>query len=155
MIYLRTISVDIFDNPRSVAFVWLSPISLLSPLLLSISHSFSAPFPLSFFSLFFQLDFESWGSGQPDNYLNGEDCGHLSSRDAGNWNDKPCDHKLGYICKKPRGLWAKNFCLINRAVIFFNIKRFNLFWKASMTLFPHPLRSFCQIHVWRPTHPPY
>eukprot|EP00964_Phaeocystis_antarctica_P034107 scaffold19389_cov66-Phaeocystis_antarctica.AAC.1 len=47
------------------------------------------------------LSYTNWPTGQPDNWLGGEDC--LMTRSAGGqWNDGHCASKMKYICQQPK-----------------------------------------------------
>ena len=47
------------------------------------------------------VSYTNWPTGQPDNWLGGEDC--LMTRHAGGqWNDSPCASKMKYICQQPK-----------------------------------------------------
>ncbi|XP_062340567.1 macrophage mannose receptor 1 [Osmerus eperlanus] len=41
-----------------------------------------------------------WRPGQPDNYLDDEDCGQVAGSDFGQWNDENCEHERKFICKR-------------------------------------------------------
>ncbi|XP_046846401.1 uncharacterized protein LOC124440117 isoform X2 [Xenia sp. Carnegie-2017] len=47
-------------------------------------------------------DFTKWAWGEPNNYLNSEDCGEIYSR-TGNWNDNNCQDRRSFICEGERG----------------------------------------------------
>ncbi|CAB4036259.1 Hypothetical predicted protein [Paramuricea clavata] len=50
--------------------------------------------------------FTRWYPGQPDDYANSENCGHMLVKGVyeAKWNDVACDFKYSYICefKQPR-----------------------------------------------------
>ncbi|XP_007252805.3 macrophage mannose receptor 1 [Astyanax mexicanus] len=41
-----------------------------------------------------------WREGQPDNYLDNEDCGQVDGNNNGQWNDEHCTSKRPYICRR-------------------------------------------------------
>lgn len=44
------------------------------------------------------FDYVNWAKGQPDNYLNSENCVFITI--YGFWNDVSCTEKFAYICEK-------------------------------------------------------
>jgi hypothetical protein len=52
------------------------------------------------------LSYQSWCSGEPNDYDTGEDCGRITGQAC--WNDLPCSRELPYMCEIPlRGSSAK------------------------------------------------
>lgn len=47
------------------------------------------------------FSYSNWGSGEPNNAGEGEDCIHLSQ--GNQWNDLNCERNLTFICQKPQG----------------------------------------------------
>ncbi|XP_039270051.2 macrophage mannose receptor 1-like [Styela clava] len=45
------------------------------------------------------LDYVNWGPGEPNNYLNNEDCADIAA-DRGLWNDDNCGLRKSFICEK-------------------------------------------------------
>ena len=49
--------------------------------------------------------YKNWGSNQPDNYGNNEDCVVIRRESdpnySGRWYDQPCSRKKKYICENP------------------------------------------------------
>ncbi|XP_063787738.1 perlucin-like protein isoform X2 [Pseudophryne corroboree] len=48
------------------------------------------------------LSFSAWNDGEPNNDKDNEHCAEILGG-VQMWNDRTCDHKLGYICK---GVWS-------------------------------------------------
>lgn len=42
--------------------------------------------------------YTNWQSGEPNDSLDGEDCGEIG-RSNGKWNDSKCGSKMRYICR--------------------------------------------------------
>lgn len=47
------------------------------------------------------FDFINWAEGEPNNFLDQEDCIGMYTRASGYWNDQNCAHTEGRICKRP------------------------------------------------------
>ncbi|MGB0590843.1 MAG: lectin-like protein [Myxococcota bacterium] len=47
------------------------------------------------------VDFEHWNNNEPNDWGSGEDCGHLYEGNDNRWNDLPCGHEAGYLCRLP------------------------------------------------------
>lgn len=47
------------------------------------------------------VDFESWAPGEPNDYDQVEDCGHIADWAGGAWNDLYCDAAIPYVCLLP------------------------------------------------------
>ena len=47
------------------------------------------------------VDFEHWAGNEPNDWGSGEDCGHLYDGGEHRWNDLPCGHEAGYLCRVP------------------------------------------------------
>ena len=47
------------------------------------------------------VDFEHWAGNEPNDWGSGEDCGHLYEGGENRWNDLPCGHQAGYLCRVP------------------------------------------------------
>jgi hypothetical protein len=47
------------------------------------------------------VDFEHWNKNEPNDWGSGEDCGHLYEGNENRWNDLPCWHEAGYLCRMP------------------------------------------------------
>jgi len=47
------------------------------------------------------VDFEHWNNNEPNDWGSGEDCGHLYEGNDNRWNDLPCGHEAGYLCRIP------------------------------------------------------
>ena len=47
------------------------------------------------------LDFEHWAGNEPNDWGSGEDCAHLYDGGEHRWNDLPCGHEAGYLCRVP------------------------------------------------------
>ncbi|XP_042869527.1 macrophage mannose receptor 1-like isoform X1 [Penaeus japonicus] len=47
------------------------------------------------------FDFVNWAQGEPNNFLDQEDCISMYTRTTGYWNDQNCAHNEGRICKRP------------------------------------------------------
>ncbi len=41
--------------------------------------------------------YNSWASGEPNDYGTGEDCGYMYASQSGEWNDFPCSVSQGYV----------------------------------------------------------
>jgi peptidoglycan hydrolase-like protein with peptidoglycan-binding domain len=41
--------------------------------------------------------YNSWASGEPNDYNGGEDCGYMYASQNGHWNDYPCSTSQGYV----------------------------------------------------------
>lgn len=52
------------------------------------------------------FDFTNWSKGQPDNYNGLEHCAHIWDKTDFEWNDYPCNAKIGYICEDNRFVLA-------------------------------------------------
>ena len=47
------------------------------------------------------LSYENWGDTQPDDFNAQEDCGEKRLRDAGGWNDRPCEgDPQEFLCER-------------------------------------------------------
>jgi len=47
------------------------------------------------------VNFEHWANNEPNDWGSGEDCGHLYDGGDHKWNDLPCGHEAGYLCRVP------------------------------------------------------
>ena len=47
------------------------------------------------------VNFEHWANNEPNDWGSGEDCGHLYDGGDHRWNDLPCGHEAGYLCRVP------------------------------------------------------
>jgi hypothetical protein len=45
------------------------------------------------------VTYENWASGEPNDFMNVEDCAYMTS--SGSWNDVPCDDEWRYLCECP------------------------------------------------------
>ncbi|XP_064101211.1 macrophage mannose receptor 1-like [Macrobrachium nipponense] len=49
------------------------------------------------------FDYDNWAPGEPNSYMDQEDCIEMYNRGKGTWNDKNCGHLSGRVCKRPNG----------------------------------------------------
>ncbi|XP_068203774.1 macrophage mannose receptor 1-like [Palaemon carinicauda] len=47
--------------------------------------------------------YDNWAPGEPNSYMDQEDCIEMYNRRLGVWNDKNCGHLTGRVCKRPKG----------------------------------------------------
>uniref|UniRef100_A0A1I8PPX6 C-type lectin domain-containing protein n=1 Tax=Stomoxys calcitrans TaxID=35570 RepID=A0A1I8PPX6_STOCA len=57
-----------------------------------------------FFSIIngYEIDFNNWDKGEPNNALYSEHCVHIDSSSDFRWNDHHCENKYGYVCEEPQ-----------------------------------------------------
>ena len=48
-----------------------------------------------------KLSTNFWAPGEPNDYLNNEDCAMTNSKSPGAWNDGLCSKKFQFLCQKP------------------------------------------------------
>ncbi|KAG7168501.1 macrophage mannose receptor 1-like 1 [Homarus americanus] len=49
------------------------------------------------------FDFDNWAKGEPNNFMDQEDCIALYTHQQGYWNDQNCANKEGRVCKRLHG----------------------------------------------------
>ena len=78
--------------------------------------------------------YTKWLTGQPDSAYTNDDCAELLSNPYGRWNDRLCQNKIPFICKKPG-----QHCISAICVLFFPV--IGIFLSFSKTVNEHVLRN--------------